>query len=170
MGGFQFSWRAALVSKSKKLRQRFIRKKRRNAREFWSLKIVPLTLVSATGYYTSHFCQKFILKSVVVFVLPKGPESFIKVTEKLSGPGCNLPPCSRTWVHNKNKAWTHITADPHTHTHMQIHLFTATLAIDQSTTSNNTIYLFWPVEVTIKWPNVWISKQNVKGGECKIVA
>lgn len=45
VGGFQFSWRAALVSKSKKLRQRFIRKKRRNAREFWSLYIVPLTLV-----------------------------------------------------------------------------------------------------------------------------
>lgn len=82
------------MTKSKKLMQRFLRKKCRNTREFRSLHFVPLALVLLLDI--TQVTLVFTLKTVAVFDLPKGPKSFIKVTEKLSGPGCNLIPCSRT--------------------------------------------------------------------------
>lgn len=66
------------MTKRKKLTQRFLRKKCENAREFRSLHFVPLTLVLLLDITQVTFV--FTLKTVAVFVLPKGPKSFIKVT------------------------------------------------------------------------------------------
>lgn len=59
------------MSKSKKLMKRFIRKKRRNAREFRFLHFVPLTLVLRLDI--SHLCPS----------LPSKPQLFLSYQKAL---------------------------------------------------------------------------------------
>lgn len=72
LGGFQFSWRAASVAKSKKLTQRLIRKKRRNARELRSLHFVPLASVLLLDI-TQVTCVKVYPQNRSCFCLTRRP-------------------------------------------------------------------------------------------------
>lgn len=95
--------------------------------------------------------------TVVGFVLPKGPKSFIKVTGTLSGPGCDLTSCSRTWVHKKKIK--------NAHSHMHVCWFTVTLGLNQSAHQQQQQQQQQnlsdsPAGVGVKRPDVWISKHT----------